>query len=381
MFDDFETDEHERELQNDAEGPCGLLPPRQMLECFGHSEVEKKLLELEQNNRLPHAIIFSGLKGIGKSTMAYRFIRYLMAQGEGQDTDTGGLFGDDLSGSDQQNMDVPSGHSCVTRISAGAHPDLFVVERPYDEKKDALKENIDVETVRRVEPFMRMTASQGGWRIVLIDDADSMNRNAQNAILKILEEPPEQSLLILVAHRPGAIIPTIRSRCRKIQFQPLSREDFNRLIALGHGNIREQELDTLYQLSGGSVGKAGQILEEGGLEVVDKILVSLHRWPDWDWVEIHRLADSLSKKGQEKALHAFEDVFLWIIQALLQSKARHTALPSLLKNDVTERMLEHYDLIQWINMYGSLYEHIESVHNAHLDKRQSVLGVFSILSK
>lgn len=379
MFDDFETEALEQTPEIKSSG--GLCEPRQMLDCLGHQAVEEKLISMAESGRLPHAMIFSGIKGIGKATMAYRFIRYLMAEGESKDTDTAGLFGDELPAEKSCSLGISSEHPVYAKIAAGAHPDLYIVERPYDEKKDRKRDIIDVDTVRKVEPFMRMTASQGGWRIVLVDDADSMNRNAQNALLKILEEPPARALLILVTHRPGAIIPTIRSRCRTVQFQPLSHDDFNSVIRREHGTIGDNDLEILYQLSSASPGQALSIYEEGGLEAVDKIMLLLHSWPDWDWVQIHQFAENTAKKGQENSLQAFEDVFLWIIRALLQAKAKQESLPTLLNNEPAARMFARYSLIEWIELYGKIREHFNMVKQGNLDKRQAVLGTFTILNQ
>ncbi len=381
MFDDFETDLLDEEPAAASESLIeGLLPPRQMSECLSHEDVETALLELIDSSRMPHALIFAGPQGIGKATLSFRLARYLLKNGS-QDSADGGLFGDTLPQEKAENLFVAPDDPVFRRVASGGHPDLFTAERPFDDAKGRAKGSVDVDTVRKINPFMRMTASQGGWRIVIVDDADTMNRNAQNAILKMLEEPPARTLLILVAHRPGALIPTIRSRCRVISFQPLSHDVFHTLIRRNHGGLPQDDLDVLYNIARGSVGRGLQIAEEGGLEIVGKLVHLLYGWPDWPWSQIHMLADTMGRPGQEDSLRAFQDVLLWIVETLLRAKARGEAPPAPLNNEATEKLLAHYSLEDWIAIAANLRSHFDTVAHANLDKRHAVLGAFSVFKK
>ena len=378
MFDDFEDD-----LQDDDTAPislaaAGLLPPRQMKDCLGHESVERALLEMIEKDRLPHALIFAGPQGIGKSTMAFRLARYLFKKGKDSNSADGGLFGDSLPKEDVNSLVIDPSESVFWKVASGGHPDLLTIERLFDDKKSRLKASVEVDEVRRITPFMRMTASQGGWRIVVVDDADTMNRSAQNAILKILEEPPPNALLILVCHRLGAMIPTIRSRCRVIPFSPLSKEDFVSLIRQEHGSLPQSDTDVLFNISGGSVGQGLRIADEGGLEAVEKITALLYGWPRWQWSQIHLLAESMGRQGQEDKLRAFQDVLLWMVDSLLRAKARGETPQSPLNNDATQKLLAHYSLPQWIEIAGQLREHFDTVTAASLDKRHAVIGAFSL---
>lgn len=383
LFDDFEDEDKDDELRAAApvERRESLAPPRESLLCLGHDDVEKSLLAQVAQDRLPHAIVFAGPEGIGKATFAYRFARYILAHGPGgNEADAGpGLFGEALPPAvAPENMGLPADHPDVRKVAAGAHPDLLTVERQFDEKRGRFKGILDVEQARRIPPFMSRTAAQGGWRVVIVDDADTMNRNAQNAILKILEEPPARALLILIAHRPGMLIPTIRSRSRIVNFQAPTPELFARLLRADHPDLTTRELDTLYAIAGGSVGQGTRLLAEGGLEAVDKVMGLFHGWPQWDWPQIHMLADVMSRPGQEDSLQSFQDVMMWTVQSLLRARARGTALAGPLANDALQRMLAHYSLPQWLEITDALRAHFDTATHANLDRRHTVMGAFTV---
>jgi DNA polymerase-3 subunit delta' len=326
---------------------------------------------------VPHAMIFAGPEGIGKATFAYRMARYMLSRGT-QDTEPqgAGLFGEALPAAPLTTMDLPTDHPDVRKVISGAHPDLLSVERQFDEKRGRYKGSLDVEQVRRIPPFMRMTAAQGGWRVVIVDDADTMTRSAQNAILKILEEPPPHALLMLVTHRPGLMLPTIRSRSRVINFTPPEPAIFTRLLRTDHPDLTTSDIDTLYAITGGSVGQALRLVNEGGLEAISKVMMLLCGWPQWDWPQIHSLAEAMSRPGQEDSQQAFQDVMQWVIDSMLRAKARNAALTGPLAMDQLQAMLAHYDLGQWMAIRDTLYAHFETATYASLDRRHAVMGAF-----
>lgn len=375
LFDELDSDDEF--MTDDGSVDGGLSVARESALCVGHQALEKQLLALAESGRMPHALIFSGPEGIGKATMAFRLTRYLFRYGKDEEDSGGGLFGEALPPAEKpDHMDVAADDPIFRQVAAAGHPDLMTLEREIDEKTGRRKGGVAVDAVRKVAPFLRMTASQGGWRIVIVDDADTMNRSAQSALLKILEEPPQKALLILITHRLGAMIPTIRSRCRVTNFQPLSRDDFSILLRKDSPHLSAHDLDLLYGIAAGSAGQALSIMEEGGLEAVDKVLAVLESWPRWNWPEIHKLSDSLGRSGQDKSYQAFRDVFLWMNEEMLRAKARQTVLPEALRS--LQELQGHYSLEEWIEICETLKDHFVKFDAANLDKRQAVLGAFMI---
>jgi len=347
LFDDFEDDK-------DGEGPlpagtsygAELLPAREMAECFGHEGIEKQILTLIDENKLPHALIFSGPEGIGKATMAFRLARFLLNQKSSDDGP--GLFGEPLPATKVESLHVAPDDPVFRQVASGGHPDFLLIERLMDEKKGKRQGRIAVEEVRRITPFLRMKAAHdGGWRVVIVDDADMMTPGSQNAILKILEEPPPRTVLILVAHRPGAMVATIRSRCRVIPFQQPSLDVFKDLIRR--------------------------------VESVQKIMMLLSGWPRWDWPQIHAQAEVIGRGGSVEALHSFSTILEWIVESILRARATDQTPAGVLNNDTILRLMNHYPLADWIQICENLKVHFETASFANLDKRQAVIGAFSLL--
>jgi DNA polymerase III subunit delta' len=373
MFEDLIEVEHETTDE-------GLLPPRQTVICVGHENVEKKLIDMITFGHFPHALIFAGSEGIGKATMAFRLARYLLRNGvAGIEGNGDSLFGGELPPVAVDSLDIAPDDRVFSQVASGGHPDLRTHERLFDEKKNRIKAGIEVNQAREVAPFLSMTAAKaGGWRIVIIDDADTMNRNAQNALLKTLEEPPSNTVLVLVAHRAGALISTIRSRCRVINFQPLTKEVFSSLLKQANPEITQKEMDILYDISGGSIGQAIRIIDEGGLPMVDKVISLFQDWPNWNWPEIHNLANKLGRKGQDTAYRAFTDVMKWLAVSLTRTKARGEKPCEVLAQSRLLNVREDYTLEEWNKICEKLNEHFDMVMHSSLDKHHGVLGAFSI---
>lgn len=186
--------------------------PRNTRALFGQTDAERALAEALASGRMHHAWLLAGPKGIGKATLAYRFARAALAQPHERDP----------AG---QSLKVDDATIAARQVRALSHPGLLVVRRPYDIKGKRFASSIPVDEVRRLRTFLGHRAAGDGWRVVIVDDANELNVNAANALLKSLEEPPERTVFLLVSPAPGDLVPTIRSRCRMLSMPALADGD------------------------------------------------------------------------------------------------------------------------------------------------------------
>jgi len=348
----------------------GLTEPRAMRFCISHEGNEQLLLDQFSAGRMPHGLVFCGPKGIGKATMAYRLARFLLAQ-EASDPNQSAMFSEEAKTS-SDTLDIPPESNTFRQVASGGHPDLLTIERAYDATKNKHKDSVAVADIRKVNPFLRMTASRaGGWRVVIIDDADTMNRNAQNALLKILEEPPENTAIILITHRMGAMIPTIRSRVRVLNFNALNKEAFNDLLQQQGYILPEEQLDTIYHLSEGSLGVALEYIENSGLDTLTQLLGLFEHYPQWAWPEIHQLADQLARNGQDQAYKNFSELMPWMFSQMITAKARGREIASqALHLNSIQTLHRQSSLESLLKICENLQSHFACVERANLDKRR-----------
>lgn len=289
----------------------GAPHPRETATLFGQDAAQAQLLAALAGDRLHHGWLLAGPRGVGKATLAWRFARAALAHPPG-----GGLFAPPPPAS----LDVPADHPVARRMAARAEPGLLAIRRGTDEKTGRLRAQITVDEVRRLRDFFGLSAADGGRRVVIVDAADELNASAANAILKLLEEPPPGALLLLVAHRPGALLPTIRSRCRMLRLNPLGPEDLGRAMTQALGEAPER-VETLTALAGGSVGEAVRLVAEGGLDLHDRLSGLVAGLPRLDRGALHALADDLAGRGAEGRL----DMALRLTEAVLARLARAAA--------------------------------------------------------
>lgn len=239
----------------------GAPHPRETRRLIGQDAAERAFLDAWTGGRLHHAWLLRGPQGVGKATLAYRVARALIAQPA-----EGGLFGDGPE--IPQTLTAPEGCPVQARIEAQSETSLYVLRRNWnmDAKPPRLQTQIAVENVRAMRRFLQLSAADGGWRVVIVDSADEMNRSSANALLKYLEEPPPQTMFLMISHSPAGLLPTIRSRCRTLDLGPLSPSDLSEALA-GTGAALPSDSETaLTELSGGSVGQALHLIAGEGLD-------------------------------------------------------------------------------------------------------------------
>ncbi|MEL6204968.1 MAG: DNA polymerase III subunit delta' [Pseudomonadota bacterium] len=278
---------------------AGAPHPRDTPRLIGHAAAERAFLETYQSGRLHHAWLLTGPEGVGKATLAWRIARFLLATPIDQ---SDGLFG---APPPPEHLDIPADHPVARRIAAGSEPRLFVLRRPWDERAKRLKQEITVDEARKLKGFFALSAADGGRRAVIVDAADALNTSSANAILKVLEEPPADTTMLLVAHQPSRLLPTIRSRCRTLRLAPLGPDDL--LEALSQtGADMPDDATALSVLSEGSVGAAYRLLETGGLELYARLVGLFARAPGIDRPAALALASSVTQDTMPLALQMVE---------------------------------------------------------------------------
>ncbi len=246
----------------------GALHPRETPELFGQDRAERLFLDAWANDRLHHAWLLRGPEGVGKATLAYRIARAIIADGPG--SETGGFFAE-VAGP-PSSLKSPPDCPFAPRIRAGSEPRLSVLRLGLQERTGKPRTQIVVEDVRAMKSFLQLSAADGGWRVVLVDSVDSLNRSAANALLKMLEEPPARTLMLLISHAPGGLLPTIRSRCRFLDLNPLGPDDLAKALEQQEVEIPSGSEAALAELAAGSVGRALWLISGNGLKIYSLIV-------------------------------------------------------------------------------------------------------------
>ena len=292
----------------DAEG-VEPRAPRETTVLHGHAEAERALLEAYRGRRFHHAWLIAGPAGIGKATLAYRMARFVLAH---PDPRTPAV-------QRATSLQVDADHPVARRIAAQAHGDLLVLERTINEKTNKLRQDIQVDDVRRTVTFFGSTAGEGGWRVAIVDAVDELNREGANALLKVLEEPPRRAVLLLVSHSAARVLPTIRSRCRLLALRPLLATEVARAAATAIGEDAEAaNIKAAAAVADGSVRRALALLDGEALDLRSRITALLEQLPAVDPRALHALGDRLY--GSDPAtLAAFVDTVNAWLSARLSS--------------------------------------------------------------
>ena len=330
-----------------------LKAPRETVALFGHDQAEQALLEAYKSGRIAHAWLIGGPPGIGKATLAFRFARFVLAHPDPQ------------APAVQQatSLALDPDHPVARRVAAQAQGDLRVLERVVNEQTGKLYTNIRVDDVRRVVSFFSGTAGEGGWRIAIVDAVDDLAREGANALLKVLEEPPARTLLLLLSHSPGRELPTIRSRCRRLLLRPLSQDDVVRALAEATGrDASEPELAQAAAAADGSVSRALALLDGPALALRQRVLDAIGQLPNPDPRALHALADALGGTDPQTLATFMDLVNGWLSHRLGAGEGEPRALA---------RVAETWDKVN---------RHAREVDAYNLERKPFVFSVFTELA-
>lgn len=334
----------------------------------GFDQARASFENLVTQNQLPHGILLSGPRGIGKATFAYHLARFLLKGAKGP-------------------FEVESSDPLFKRVAAGAQGDLMVLEQKPDSTGKISKE-IGVDSARRVVEFFSKTSLDGGWRVAILDSIDQMNRQAANALLKVLEEPPQKSVLILISHHLGKVSPTLYSRCRPFRFSSLSLQDTEKVLEQKLDDVTPNVLRGLGILGEGRPGSALRLHQVGGLDFYKNFMDTLQALGEnnasrrFSFVEKY-LDQKL--EGFEENLASFFQEFMqnWLARVVGQmARGSLTKTPEVIpgEHNVIQAFMAQRPLAQWVDLWQTSEALFQNARRFNLDQRQvltQALGNFA----
>ena len=332
---------------------------------LGHESAEATILDAVRTGRLHHAWLITGPDGVGKATLAFRFARRLLAGLPA------GLAGDLPASASSGGLALDPANPTFRRVAAGSHADLLTIELGVNEKTGRQRTQIAVDDVRRIGGFMSLTPAEGGWRVVVVDGAEDLNPASANAILKILEEPPTRALLILCCTAPGRLLPTIRSRCRRLRLDPLGDAAMGTLLAAYLPELSDDERLRLITMAEGSPGRALKLTEAEGLKIaalVDEVLAAL---PELSTARAYALADTLLRG--DSGFSTFMDMLRTGLAAAVRETVRGRADPE------QARIAGLRSPDAWSEIWGALARLQDETEWFNLDKRQALVAGLGML--
>jgi DNA polymerase-3 subunit delta' len=337
----------------DAEDDIDTLHPRETHQLFGHAEAERTLLDAYRSGRIPHAWLIAGPRGIGKATLAYRMARFVLAHPDSNAAPV----------KSAQSLAIDPEHLVARRVAAQAQGDLLVLERTIGDK-GKLRQDIAVDDVRRTVSFFGSTAGEGGWRVAIVDAVDELNAAGANALLKVVEEPPARTLLLLISHARGLVLPTIRSRCRMLDLRPLMSEDVAQAVATALGrDASDAEITEAAVFAEGSVGRALTMLDGPALALRERLTQLLDSLPQTDPLALHALSEAMAGTDPQPLATFVDTVNAWLSARILGMSQE------------TSRMARIAEVWEKVNRAA------REVEIFNLERKPLVFAVFALLAE
>lgn len=288
------------------------------MKLLGQDRAVNQFASAWRSGRVHHAWLLAGTKGVGKASFARAIALRCLAEAAGPAISS-------------PWPETPTDHPVSRLLAAGSHPDFRWIERLENARGDGLSRSISIKQIRELWKLFSVVPSQSPWRAVVIDSVDDLEGPAANALLKMLEEPPPNSLFFLVSHSPGRLLPTIRSRCRRLEFHRLDDDVMTSLLTCWDKSKNDNDVRALIDVAQGSIGAA---MEMAALDLAPLAAEALTILRDGDPDNNRRskLASTLSGKAAAERYAAF----LSLVPPLIAKEAVHR------EGDSLARILEAY---------------------------------------
>ena len=362
-----------------------ILEPRNTYKFIGHKQNEQFILKAWEKDKIPHALLLSGPRGVGKATFAFRVARFLLY--------TGGIvqncpnrldFGQQIA---DETLAVSEETIVSRQVANNAHPNLLVIQRSESPQTKKIRSEIVIDDLKPLKNFLNLKASDGCWRVVIIDTIDDMNRNSANAILKLLEEPPRKVIFILINNSGGRLLPTIKSRCQLLKFASLSKDDLVFALQSSGTNLEGSDIDIVYKLSCGSMRLAKEILSSDFLESLNDIIGLVSGvWPVFV-ADSEAIFEKWQKSIKKDPTALLEDKILitknWLSQGVIQYSRYSGDFVAAIKNEeeLFERLIKTHGVESLLGRLQNIERLVTRSKGLNLDKKETFLTFIRLLTE
>ncbi|MEM8949737.1 MAG: DNA polymerase III subunit delta' [Pseudomonadota bacterium] len=332
-------------------------------DLLGHDQAIGTLEQALSSGRLHHGWLIHGRRGIGKATLAFRFARTLLA-----------------GGTSRAGLHLEPDHPVFTQVAGGHHPDLTVIEAERDPKTGKVKPGIPVDRVREATAKLHTTSAISERRVLIVDGAEQLNRNAANALLKPLEEPPPGAVLILVTHRPGRVAATLRSRCAKLPMSGLDEPMLGDLLTRYAPDLAAGARAPIIAMARGSIGRALELASGEWLDTYRKVLTTLAADPK-DPLAIDDLASTLAKWSAKDGFPAVMDLIQTVFGRILAAATDRLDVPLFSDElEAVKRLAARQGLDRWGGLWEKIGRLSAAVDGVNLDHAQALAQILSAMA-
>ena len=356
----------------------GYPHPKVTKTLFGHDFSEQEFINCYKSGKLHHGWLITGAKGIGKATLAWRIAKFLLTQPIDSIQTNG--FLDISDGNKPIELDEHLKNAITARIMAESEPRLAVLRKSFDEKRKTFRSNIQVDEVRQLNNFFSLSVSDGGGRVAIIDCVDDLNINAANALLKTLEEPPKNTVFLLISHNPQSLLPTIKSRCRELRLSNLTESNLISALRQINLTIPENDIEIYSLLGSGSVGNSIRLLEHDGAGLYRTILSFLNQLPNLNGFEIEKFVGTFTGTKNRSRLELFIELLNIVIARISKSGITgHSSAEKILKDEreIFEKLCPNpTNAKKWAELAQTQSENLKHGLAVNLDPGSLILDTF-----